>query len=44
MTPTLEDVYNTERPLLYVACSRPRDHLLVTGFEWVSEFPGDPAE
>ena len=27
----LEDVYNTERHLLYVACTRARDHLLVTG-------------
>jgi superfamily I DNA/RNA helicase len=27
----LEDVYNTERNLLYVACTRARDHLLVTG-------------
>jgi hypothetical protein len=26
----LEDVYNTERHLLYVACTRARDHLLVT--------------
>ena len=27
----LEEVYNTERHLLYVACTRARDHLLVTG-------------
>ncbi len=26
----LEEVYNTERQLLYVACTRARDHLLVT--------------
>jgi superfamily I DNA/RNA helicase len=26
----LEDVYNTERHLLYVACTRARDNLLVT--------------
>ena len=26
----LEDIYNTERHLLYVACTRARDHLLVT--------------
>ncbi len=26
----LEEVYNTERHLLYVACTRARDHLLVT--------------
>ena len=30
-TADLEDVYNTERHLLYVACTRARDHLLVTG-------------
>jgi UvrD-like helicase C-terminal domain/AAA domain len=34
----LEDVYNTERQLLYVACTRARDHLLVTGVEPGSEF------
>jgi superfamily I DNA/RNA helicase len=34
----LEDVYNTERHLLYVACTRARDHLLVTGVEPASEF------
>ena len=28
----------TERHLLYVACTRARDHLLVTGAEPVSEF------
>ena len=27
----LEEGYNTERHLLYVACTRARDHLLVTG-------------
>ena len=37
----LEDVYNTERHLLYVACTRARDHLLVTGVEPASEFLGD---
>jgi hypothetical protein len=37
----LEDVYNTERHLLYVACSRARDHLLVTGVKPASEFLGD---
>ena len=26
----LEEVYNTERQLLYVACTRARDHLLVS--------------
>ena len=34
----LEDVYQTERNLLYVACTRARDQLLVTGVSPVSEF------
>ena len=29
----LKDAYNTERHLLYVACTRARDHLLVTGVQ-----------
>ncbi len=37
----LEEVYNTERHLLYVACTRARDHLLVSGVKPVSEFLGD---
>ena len=37
----LEQVYNTERKLLYVACTRARDHLLVTGVKPVSEFLDD---
>ena len=37
----LEDVYNTERHLIYVACTRARDHLLVTGVEPASEFLDD---
>jgi len=37
----LEEVYNTERHLLYVACTRARDFLLVTGVEPVSEFVDD---
>ncbi len=37
----LEDVYNTERHLLYVACTRARDHLLVTSVEPASEFLDD---
>lgn len=37
----LEEVYNTERHLLYVACTRARDHLLVTGVNPVSEFIDD---
>ena len=37
----LEDVYNTERHLLYVACTRTRDYLLVTGVHPASEFLDD---
>ena len=37
----LEEVYNTERHLLYVACTRARDHLIVSGVEPVSEFLSD---
>ena len=37
----LEDVYNTERHLLYVACTRARDHLLVSGVDPASEFLDD---
>lgn len=37
----LEEVYNTERHLLYVACTRARDNLLVTGVEPGSEFLAD---
>ena len=37
----LEEVYNTERNLLYVACTRARDHLLVCGVTPVSEFLDD---
>ena len=37
----LEEVYNTERHLLYLACTRARDHLLVTGVEPASEFLED---
>jgi superfamily I DNA/RNA helicase len=37
----LEEVYNTERHLLYVACTRVRDHLLVTGVDPASEFLDD---
>jgi hypothetical protein len=36
----LQEVYDTERHLLYVACTRARDHLLITGVEPVSEFFG----
>ena len=37
----LEDVYNTERHLLYVACTRARDYLLLTGVDPASEFLDD---
>jgi len=37
----LDDVYQTERHLLYVACTRARDQLLVTGVEPGSEFLSD---
>ena len=37
----LEDTYSTERHLLYVACTRAHDHLLVTGVEPASEFLED---
>ena len=37
----LEEVYDTERHLLYVACTRARDHLLITGVEPGSEFLDD---
>lgn len=37
----LEEVYNTERHLLYVACTRARDGLLVTGVDPESEFLED---
>jgi len=37
----LEEVYNTERHLLYVACTRAREHLLVTSVEPRSEFLDD---
>lgn len=37
----LEDTYTTERHILYVACTRARDHLLVTGVEPASEFLDD---
>ena len=39
----LEEVYITERHLLYVACTRARDHLLITGVEPASEFLDDLA-
>jgi superfamily I DNA/RNA helicase len=40
----LQEVYETERHLLYVACTRARDHLLVSGVDPVSEFLDDLAK
>ncbi|MEW4530631.1 UvrD-helicase domain-containing protein [Maioricimonas sp. JC845] len=37
----LQEVYDTERHLLYVACTRARDHLLVTSVAPASEFVDD---
>jgi ATP-dependent exoDNAse (exonuclease V) beta subunit len=37
MTPICREAHDTERHLLYVACTRARDHLLVTGVAPVSE-------
>jgi mRNA-degrading endonuclease RelE of RelBE toxin-antitoxin system len=40
----LQEVYDTERHLLYVACTRARDHLLVSGVSPTSEFLDDLAD
>lgn len=37
----LQEIYDTERHLLYVACTRARDHLLVSGVDPASEFLDD---
>jgi len=37
----LDDVFATERQLFYVACTRARDHLLVSGIKPASEFLWD---
>jgi superfamily I DNA/RNA helicase len=37
----LEDVYEGERQLLYVACTRARDRLFITGVAPGSEFLAD---
>jgi hypothetical protein len=37
----LKEVYDTERYLLYVACTRARDELLITGVDPASEFLDD---
>ncbi len=40
----LQEAYDSERQLLYVACTRARDVLLVSGVEPVSEFLSDFSE
>lgn len=40
----LQEVYDSERQLLYVACTRARDRLLVSGIEPASEFLADLAD
>ena len=40
----LEEVYKTERHLLYVACTHARDRLLVSGVAPASEFLADLSE
>jgi superfamily I DNA/RNA helicase len=40
-TADLEDIYNTERHLFYVACTRARDQLLITATNPASEFLDD---
>ena len=37
----LQEVYDTERHLLYVACTRARDHLFITSVAPASEFLDD---
>jgi hypothetical protein len=37
----LDDIYETERRLLYVACTRAREHLLLTGVTPASEYLAD---
>lgn len=37
----LEEIYQTERRLLYVACTRARDYLFVSGVRPCSEFVDD---
>jgi superfamily I DNA/RNA helicase len=39
----LDEVYETERHLFYVACTRARDRLLVSGVDPASEFFADLA-
>ena len=37
----LEEIYDSERHLLYVACTRARERLLVSGVHPISEFVDD---
>lgn len=37
----LDEIYETERRLLYVACTRAREHLLLTGKTPSSEYLAD---
>lgn len=37
----LDEIYETERRLLYVACTRAREHLLLTGVQPASEYLAD---
>ena len=37
----LDEIYETERRLLYVACTRAREHLLLTGVTLASEYLAD---
>ncbi len=37
----LQEVYDTERHLLYVACTRARDHLMISSVAPASEFLDD---
>ena len=37
----LDDIYETERRLLYVAATRAREHLLLTGLQSASEYLAD---
>ena len=39
----LDEIYETERRLLYVACTRAREHLLLTGLSPGSEYLCDVA-
>jgi superfamily I DNA/RNA helicase len=40
-TSELEEVYNSERQMLYVACTRARDRLLISSARTPSEFLED---